>query len=270
MSSTYSAESAALALDLSGPECELSPSAKSIRTAAPFSQSTGLEYRSSGTSAPCEGPTWEPLTLFAEDTHASPSPLPGSELARQMTATSGRNIAGLSKSSGPLGSLERTLLGTSHWASTKCFLTWKHSATKQGRLLFRLSPSMPDTDGTESGLWPTPAAMVPNLNESVDSVLERRARIKAERKNGNGFGLQLTTAVKLWPTPSANEDAAGTPNGKMQKMLGNHPDIRNSGSGTLNPTLVEWLMGFPLGWTALEPSETPSSRRSRKSSGGQS
>ena len=39
---------------------------------------------------------------------------------------------------------------------------------------------------------------------------------------------------------------------------------------SLNPTWVEWLMGFPLGWTALEHSATRSSRRSRKSSGGRS
>jgi hypothetical protein len=63
--------------------------------------------------------------------------------------------------------------------------------------------------------------------------------------------------VKLWPTPTANEDAAGRPGSKMQKMLGNHPDIRNSGDGTLNPRWVEWLMGFPDGWTDLSNSETP-------------
>jgi len=61
----------------------------------------------------------------------------------------------------------------------------------------------------------------------------------------------------LWPTPTANEDAAGTPQGKMQPMLGNHPDVRNTGIGTLNPTWVEWLMGYPLGHTDLKPSETP-------------
>jgi hypothetical protein len=37
--------------------------------------------------------------------------------------------------------------------------------------------------------------------------------------------------------------------------------------GSLNPTWVEWLMGFPLGWTALDASEMPSSRKSSKSSG---
>ena len=39
-------------------------------------------------------------------------------------------------------------------------------------------------------------------------------------------------------------------------------------SGSLNPTWVEWLMGFPLDWTALDASATPSSRKSSKSSGG--
>jgi len=28
-------------------------------------------------------------------------------------------------------------------------------------------------------------------------------------------------------------------------------------TGSLNPEFVEWLMGFPIGWTELEPSETP-------------
>jgi hypothetical protein len=37
-----------------------------------------------------------------------------------------------------------------------------------------------------------------------------------------------------------------------------------------NPRFVEWMMGFPIEWTALEPSETPSSRRSPKSSVAQS
>jgi len=36
----------------------------------------------------------------------------------------------------------------------------------------------------------------------------------------------------------------------------------------LNPTWVEWLMGFPLGWTDLEGSATPSSPRSLSGSGG--
>jgi hypothetical protein len=56
-----------------------------------------------------------------------------------------------------------------------------------------------------------------------------------------------------FPTPTANEDAAGTPNGKMQRMLGNCSEVRNTGSGTLNPDWVEhYLMGYPRGWTNLQ------------------
>jgi hypothetical protein len=44
----------------------------------------------------------------------------------------------------------------------------------------------------------------------------------------------------------------------------------DTGSGALNPTWVEWLMGFPLGWTDLGPSETRSSRKSSSSSAGAS
>lgn len=35
----------------------------------------------------------------------------------------------------------------------------------------------------------------------------------------------------------------------------------------LSPSFAEWMMGFPEGWTELEPLEMPSSRRSRNTSG---
>jgi len=40
----------------------------------------------------------------------------------------------------------------------------------------------------------------------------------------------------------------------------------NTKAGALNPTWVEWLMGYPTGWTVLEDSETPSSRKSSNGS----
>lgn len=66
------------------------------------------------------------------------------------------------------------------------------------------------------------------------------------------------TGGRSWPTPTANEDAAGTPRGNMQRMLGNHPGIRGTTpeewkAGSLNPWWVEWLMGWPIGWTDLAP-----------------
>lgn len=96
--------------------------------------------------------------LFAGDSLASPSVRPGSDSARKTTAISGRKWLVLSKNSGPLGCLERMLLGSSRWNSTARFLTWKTSATPAGRLLFRLVPSRPATNASEYLLLPTPRA----------------------------------------------------------------------------------------------------------------
>lgn len=56
-------------------------------------------------------------------------------------------------------------------------------------------------------------------------------------------------AVKLFTAPCA-ADAQGTHGGD------NHRSLRTDVAGQLNPTWVEWLMGFPPGWTELNASET--------------
>ena len=98
------------------------------------------------------------------------------------------------------------------------------------------------TKGTGSGSWPTPT-----VDDSSNVT----------RKSGK---FQSLTRKVMFPTPQANEDAAGTPNGKMQRMLGNCEEIRGKtaqewAGGTLNPNWVEWLMGWPIGWTDLKPLE---------------
>jgi hypothetical protein len=51
--------------------------------------------------------------------------------------------------------------------------------------------------------------------------------------------------VKQWPTPTANRRSGLQSHGV--NVIG----------GTLNPTWVDWLMGYPIGYSALEPLETP-------------
>src|SRR5699024_2440563 len=97
----------------------------------------------------------EQLTLFQEDSPASRSALPGSEEARRMTVISGLKCSELYRNYGPLGSLVRMLLESSIWRSTRCTLTWKTKVTPSKRLLFRLVPSTPRTEGTDAPLWPT-------------------------------------------------------------------------------------------------------------------
>jgi hypothetical protein len=117
-------------------------------------------------------------------------------------------------------------------------------------------------------MWPTPSASGFERAD-VPKMLARRERCKAKKKNGNGFGLTLNQAVKvaMFPTPTV-QDASN--NGGPSQYQRNSLPLNAVAGGQLNPTWVEWLMGFPLGWTALDASETPLSRKSLKSSGGRS
>ena len=73
--------------------------------------------------------------------------------------------------------------------------------------------------------------------------------------------LETVVGRRMWPTPQASDNrnrgnqdtpaiARRTEAGK-QVML----SMMMTG-GQLNPTWVEWLMGWPLGWTDLEPLAT--------------
>jgi len=199
------------------------------------------------------------LTLFAADTHASLFPQPGDERARQMTATSGQNLVGSWTSCGPLGSLEKTLLGTSAWASTTCFLTWRDRATPAGRLLFQLAPSAPRIGETEFGLWPTPN--LPNGGRSIPpGSLIKGGLTPTAYRGGKKYQVDLNQAVRrgLWPMPTL-QDAKNATQPPSQMNRDHLPGalMRKGISGSLNPTWVEWLMGFPAGWTDLKHSETP-------------
>jgi hypothetical protein len=55
-----------------------------------------------------------------------------------------------------------------------------------------------------------------------------------------------------WPTPTVQDSDKAT-----KKMRENHQNnLTDIVSGRLNPDWVEWLMGVPTGWTALDFWET--------------
>lgn len=149
------------------------------------------------------------------DILVSPSVTPGSAAARKMTATSGQRCIALLIGSAPLKSLGKTLLVTSVWASTRCFLTWKPAATPQGRLLFRLVPSMPRTDGIGSGLWPTPVGM-------DHQPQNKQEKIEAKANGQTRYGLELRDAVhsqKFMATPTATAN-------QLSPSMAKHPGCR--------------------------------------------
>ena len=100
---------------------------------------------------------------------------------------------------------------------------------------------------TDMKMWSTP--------QSTDGTRVNQIRHPSElsEKAKKGGCSNLREQV-MWRTP---DNMAGRPTGKMQKMLGNHPEVRKPlGGGTLNPMWVEWLMGYPPGFTDLNHLET--------------
>ena len=167
---------------------------------------------------------YEQLTLFQEGSHASLLVLPGSAEARKMTVTSGRRCSALYKKSGPLGCLVRTCLESSIWHSTRCYLTWRVSATPAKHLLFQLAVSMPRTNDSESLFWPTPTTNAPLCGGT-----------------GNFQTLQLMEAKGM----ITHEERLAF----------------QSGSGKTNPDFIEWLMGYFRMFTGLIPTPTATDYR---------
>ena len=138
------------------------------------------------------------------------------------------------------------LVDTLNLVSTPYSRTWKVKVTPQGRLVFQLRASVRTTKESESGLWRTPDNMaggsnLPGIKKALDEG-------HLKRPSGQQIQIRLEDQVReerLWPTPAAHEEGG-----------------REKTTGQLNPTWVEWLMGYPSGWTDLSVSETASSHKS--------
>lgn len=286
MSSTYSAASADSVSALSAPECEPSHSAKSNHSREPSSQSIGQASPATRMSATLRQSDWletecPPPNSSAEGIPANHSATPASSEARKILATSGRRCVESLAKSDRLGSLLKMLLVMSPWGSTRCSLIWKQTVTPGGRSLFRLLPLTRRTSGNESGSWLATATanqLAPSMRKwkgcreiwPTPSARDWKDTpgMKARRRDGRDRSAdQLPRAVYLEESarfyPTMDYGAA---KGRGQASA----DDRSRLGGSLNPEWVEWLMGFPPGWTALEPSEMPLSRKSLKSSAARS
>ena len=124
----------------------------------------------------------------------------------------------------------------------------------------------PNTNGLDGGsnsrralrkkmdTWPTPCAtdykgsgQTGQLRDRLDYAAERGAT-KSKTYN--------------WPTPRTKGMCGGTGSWELLKKNTTIEEARQMGAGNggqLNPTWVEWLMGWPLGWTDLKPLATDKS-----------
>jgi hypothetical protein len=128
----------------------------------------------------------------------------------------------------------------------------------------------PNTTGLDGGsnsrkalrkreeMWPTP----------VHS--EARQGLQIRRDGKKGTQTSLSTAVLTWPTPRTKGMCGGSGSWDLLNKNTTVEEARLMGAGNggqLNPTWVEWLMGWPLGWTDLKPLEMDKSLSAQQQHG---
>jgi hypothetical protein len=96
------------------------------------------------------------------------------------------------------------------------------------------------------------------------------------QRTGKHVQVTIRRYVEMWPTPTSRawkdgsaQSCANVPTNALLGRVVHFPTptanrrdgLQSHGvnvvTGSLNPTWVEWLMGFPSGWTDLKHSETP-------------
>jgi hypothetical protein len=216
----------------------------------------------SETSNSWTGPTLLDLMSYVEDTPANPSASPVRVKAKKTRATSGPGYEKPYAFYDPVTQSLKMYEATCPLAELPSLEKLPPSGMTRSGVLFLQPPWEPITDAIESSLWPTPTTQEV---EHPNAILNHKGR-RMSKDGTNSHSLGLADAVLVWPTPTASSwgstghraildarimDGSITEQDKRAMTAGN--------GGKLNPEWVEWLMGFPIGWTDLEASETPSS-----------
>ena len=184
----------------------------------------------------------ETTTLISGGFPCQPFPVPGNNGDLRTNGIYGPKCSALSGNCTPLGCLEKMLLASSIWGSTRRFLTWSRQATPLGFSYFLLLPSAHGMSAKELSssamLLPTPLASdTGDVGKTVDVRMTPTGSFRKYNPSGTVWTARLSWAV--------------------YKLLGSPP-----GDVKLNPDWVEWLMGFPRRWTDI-PCGPKNRRKSR-------
>lgn len=218
------------------------------------------------------------LTLFTEDSLDPASPSPWLVTGKDgMTLDScGLSFRGWSKRLARVGWLLRTFLESLPLPPTTSARIWSVSATASGFGILKLYLSGRRTGGQESFLWriwATPKAgdaIIGATARTSGRPLEKTTHLAAQVHlyptptvcgNHNRKGVSKTSqdglatfVQKLLPTPTANDAKC---NGTASQQNRNSDALNVVAGGALNPEWVEWLMGFPRGWTEIGRAASP-------------
>jgi len=140
----------------------------------------------------------------------------------------------------------------------KSLATWKALVTQQrGEYSQRVKLAL-RTKENESTSWATPRAA--DSAGGPRTLNEKGQRISVSDPTKT-YGANLSDQVRHWPTPSTRDHKGGYQGGRIRNgkvsfdtldVAVQHFSGNKTKVGHLNPDWVEWLMGLPTGWTALE------------------
>jgi hypothetical protein len=165
---------------------------------------------------------------------------------------------------------QRDFCGPLGWAEYS--ETWPRAGMTRNGKAYELPMLEHRTDESESGLWPTPDANTSTYSNHYNGFLNLREAVKMwptpssrdwksesctqefmEERESHGRGKPLSWRVRYaTPTKSDYRSPNLNPakNGQVEPASGHA--LTDQIGGQLNPTWVEWLMGYPLGWTDLK------------------
>jgi hypothetical protein len=216
--------------------------------------------------------------LLLEDSHVNHSQLQEKEKEQMTIDTSGMKLLESSENVNRnilLAKMLKVLLTSKKaWYSDRCKLIWKKKVSKSNVLLYQLQASVLGIKEKESGssaaMYPTPTVGCEEGGEQSERVEQTKSGGFILRKKNNPqmtFGAKLSDAMiylekKMLPTPTARDhkDMGYNPiTCKREIKQQSIPTTilkNNKPGGKLNPNFVEFLMGYPMNWTKIEPTES--------------
>ena len=124
-------------------------------------------------------------------------------------------------------------------------------------------------------MWPTPSAQKTTASgelTNADGTSWDGESKPHSKKTGRPVQTALMDKVKMYPTPTCHMAKECDAPSEANR---NEPSLTHQARGGdktqpkhLNPVWVEWLMGWPLGWTDLKPLATDKFQSWRHSHGG--
>lgn len=157
--------------------------------------------------------------------------------------------------------------------SASCSPIWPRSGMTRSGTAYRRPPSAPLTSETGSfSLLPTPRSAASRTSRRAATARQSRSAPSLDQAVELMAGVlprELTSLDEApaswrrwWPTPVARDGGrGGMSSAARARWLATSGktglSLSDEVGGPTNPTFVEWLMGFPAGWTDVEPSATP-------------